>query len=76
MSFSTADLSWVKLMRHDYECAECRQIRRKENNQQVAAGRLAFTVPPTQPRDLVCNKRKLLEAEHLANMKAEKEQST
>ena len=70
---SAADLSWIRLRRHDQECAECVELRRKEIQQGVAAQRLAFTVPPTPADQLVCNERKRLLARHQANMKAEKE---
>lgn len=69
---SAADLSWIKLRRHDQECVECAELRRKEYRGQAAAQRLAFTVPPTPSDQLVCNQRKILLSQHLENMKAEK----
>lgn len=73
---SAADLSWVRLRRHDQECAECRLRMNEARQGAAAAQRLVFTVPPTPAHLLVCDERNRLLSVHEANMKAEKEPKT
>lgn len=69
-TLSAADISWIRLCRHDMECAECGGRRKKAYEQDVKAQKHAVTMPPATWD--YCDERKRLLKAHFDNAQAEK----
>ncbi len=69
-SLSPADISWIKLCRHDMECTECGGRRKKADKENEARSRVLLTIPPATWD--YCDERKRLLKVHFENARREK----